>query len=68
MDSKTEIAAANFNIAFANFDSPMHAFKFLRNQRRHPMMGHKEQQGFIVDGMGGGTWFAHIQPDETQRL
>jgi len=33
-----EIAGANSNIALATFDSPMHALKFVRNQRKHPMM------------------------------
>ena len=34
-----EIAGANsINIALATFDSPMHALKFVRNQRKHPTM------------------------------
>ena len=33
-----EIVGANSNIALATFDSPMHALKFVRNQRKHPMM------------------------------
>ena len=33
-----EIAGANSNIALATFDSPMHAMKFLGNQRKHPTM------------------------------
>ena len=33
-----EIVGANSNIALATFDSPMHALKFVRNQRKHPTM------------------------------
>ena len=33
-----EIAGANSNIALATFDCPMHALKFVRNQRKHPTM------------------------------
>ena len=33
-----EITGANSNITLATFDSPMHALKFVRNQRKHPTM------------------------------
>ena len=33
-----EIAGANSKIALATFHSPMHALKFVRNQRKHPTM------------------------------
>ena len=37
-----EIVGANSNIALATFDSPMHALKFVRNQRKHlTMMSNK---------------------------
>ena len=33
-----EVAGANSNIALATFDSPMNAMKFIRNQRKRPVM------------------------------
>ena len=33
-----EVAGSNSNIALATFDSPMNAMKFIRNQRKHPVM------------------------------
>ena len=33
-----KVAGSNSNIALATFDSPMDAMKFIRNQRKHPVM------------------------------
>ena len=33
-----EVAGSNSNIALATFDSSMNAMKFIRNQRKHPVM------------------------------